>query len=108
MAIRSALGERQRLQQDRVDDRKDRRVGRDTERQRGDRGRREAAVLPEQTSRKAEVLTDPFHLTDLRPRSGGGSLCTTGLVPARHRERTYFTASSNAASASSRVPRPSR
>ena len=50
------LGERQRLQEHPVDDRKDCDVGRQAQRQRGNGREGEAAVFPEQPGGKTEIL----------------------------------------------------
>jgi hypothetical protein len=57
------IGERHRLEQDGVDDGKDRGVGADTERQRRHGGGREAAVLAEHPERVSHVLEEGFHTT---------------------------------------------
>ena len=55
------LRERQRLQQHRADDREDRGIGADAERQRRDRRGREHAVLAKHPERVSEILQEQFH-----------------------------------------------
>jgi hypothetical protein len=50
------LRERERLEQDRMHDRKDGRVGRHTQRQRRHRGEGEAAIAPEQAQREPHIV----------------------------------------------------
>ena len=73
------LGKRQRLEQDAVDDRENCDVGRQTQGQ-GRNGReREAAILPEQPSGKAQILQQSFHgYVSLRSQERQGSHCVTG------------------------------
>ena len=58
---RSGVGERHRLQQHRVDDRKDRGVGADAERERGDGRQRERRALAEHAQRVLQVPDECFH-----------------------------------------------
>ena len=55
------LRERQRLQQHAVDHRKDRDIGRQAQRQRGDRGEGETAIFPEQPYGKTQILQQSVH-----------------------------------------------
>ena len=55
------VGERHRLEQHRVDDREDRGIGADAERERRDRRGREATALPEHPKRLAQVFEEAFN-----------------------------------------------
>ena len=126
------VGKRHRLEQHRVDDREDRRVGANAERQRRDRGGREAPALPEHPQRLAQVFEEAFNhdvlnylsspvANDHEPaypsfpmgRVVEGSVsitqCSRGPTPARSRAATARRARAAGAAQCSRAhPRCSR
>ena len=78
-----ACGTGQRLQQDRVDDGEDGRVGADADRQGQDGGPREAPILPQQPEREAGILHELFHLSLYVARRGPVQPIEPGCQPFR-------------------------